>query len=356
MPVSNAAAAVSSMDFKKCRKFHVFLVLALVFVISCSVSYKWSISGRRQEAVRGNVTILVWHWPFGQTSTLQKDACWDNYHVPGCNLVDNRSLLSQADVVIYHNRELQNGVSKLPLDLPRPPAQKWVWLSLESPAHNGDLRQYGGLFNWTMTYQSDADICLPYGELIPRTTKGNYTIPAKQTLACWVVSNFQSSHKRSEVYMSLKNLIPVEVYGHWAKKPLNNEQVLPIISQCYFYLAFENSVYRDYITEKLWYNAFLAGTVPVVLGPPRANYEAYIPKDSFIHVDDFASITELATFLNELASHKERYNSYFRWRSDYYVKRFHSWSERFCKICKIYERLPPRKIYDDLDSWSRHEP
>nr|XP_023696545.1 alpha-(1,3)-fucosyltransferase 7-like [Paramormyrops kingsleyae]XP_023696546.1 alpha-(1,3)-fucosyltransferase 7-like [Paramormyrops kingsleyae] len=333
----------------------VFLVLLLIFAISTSVIYHCLGSSRRQDAGRSNITILLWHWPFGHTYKLQGDVCRKNYGVPGCHLVDIHSLYHQADVVVFHQKELQTGFSRLPLDQPRPAAQKWVWLSLESPSHNGDLRPYGGLFNWTMTYRRDADIFTPYGELVPRTTEGDYIIPAKQTLACWVVSNYQPTHKRTEVYLSLKKLIPVEVYGHWAKKPLDSDQLLSTISRCYFYLAFENSVHRDYITEKLWRNSFQAGSVPVVLGPPRANYEAFIPKDSFIHVDDFNSIKELADFLNQLASDKERYGSYFRWHHDYDVKMYTNWQERLCRICKIHEHLPGRKIYYDLDSWSRNE-
>ncbi|XP_072563922.1 alpha-(1,3)-fucosyltransferase 7-like [Paramormyrops kingsleyae] len=338
----------------------IFLALILTFILSKYVIYqwfmKWSNDRSRLGTEREDIRVLMWHWPFEQNQTLQEDICRTKYHVGGCHLVDNRSLYHQADVVVFHNRKLQTGISRLPLDQPRPTAQKWVWLSLESPAHNGNLRPYGGLFNWTMTYRRDADIFTPYGELVPRTTEGDYIIPAKQTLACWVVSNYQPTHKRTEVYRSLKKLIPVKVYGRWAKKPLDSDQLLPTISRCYFYLAFENSVYRDYITEKLWNNALLAGSVPVVLGPPRANYEAFIPKDSFIHVDDFKSIKELADFLKQLASDKERYESYFRWRRDYDVQKRPGWRDILCRICGLYEHLPSTKIYHNLKAWVNGEP
>ncbi|XP_048833588.1 alpha-(1,3)-fucosyltransferase 7-like isoform X2 [Brienomyrus brachyistius] len=338
----------------------IFLALILMFILSKYAVYQWFMKWfndkSRLGTERGDVRVLMWHWPFKQNQPLQEDICRTKYHVSGCHLVDNRSLYHQADVVVFHNRELQTGISRLPLDQPRPTAQKWVWLSLESPPHNGNLRPYGGLFNWTMTYRRDADIFIPYGELVPRTTEGNYTIPTKHTLACWVVSNYQPTHKRTKMYQSLKKLIPVEVYGRWAKKPLNSDQLLPTISRCYFYLAFENSVYRDYITEKLWYNAFLAGSVPVVLGPPRANYEAFIPKDSFIHVDDFNSTEKLADFLKQLASDKERYGSYFRWRRDYDVKLWSDWREMLCTICIQYEDLPTSKVYNNLDTWSKEDP
>nr|XP_023696434.1 alpha-(1,3)-fucosyltransferase 7-like [Paramormyrops kingsleyae] len=263
----------------------IFLALILTFILSKYVIYQWFMKWfndrSRLGTEREDIRVLMWHWPFEQNQTLQEDICRTKYHVGGCHLVDNRSLYHQADVVVFHNRKLQTGISRLPLDQPRPTAQKWVWLSLESPSHNGDLR---------------------------------------------------------------------------AKKPLDSDQLLPTISRCYFYLAFENSVYRDYITEKLWNNALLAGSVPVVLGPPRANYEAFIPKDSFIHVDDFNSIKELADFLNQLASDKERYESYFRWRRDYDVQKWPGWRDILCRICGLYEHLPSTKVYHNLEAWANGEP
>ena len=54
-----------------------------------------------------------------------------------------------------------------------------------------------------------------------------------------------------------------------------------------FYLAFENSLCRDYATEK-FYNPLLFSTVPVVYG--EADYKAIgAPNNSYIDVRSFAS-------------------------------------------------------------------
>ena len=45
--------------------------------------------------------------------------------------------------------------------------------------------------------------------------------------------------------------------------------------------------------KKFW-RALIKGMVPIVLGAPRVDVEAVVPKDSFLHVDDFASPVELA--------------------------------------------------------------
>ncbi|KAL2092631.1 hypothetical protein ACEWY4_012429 [Coilia grayii] len=300
-----------------------------------------------------NVSILLWHWPFNRPYSLQGDVCLNMYSIPHCHITDNRSCFDQADVVVFHHHELKRASQKLPLHLHRPPAQKWVWLSLEPPAVNKNLSRYNHLFNWTMSYRQDADIFMPYGRMIPRRTNQSFVIPWNRScLASWVVSNYNRHHQRSQVYHNLRKHIPIKVYGSANRRPLAKRALLPTIARCHFYLAFENSISRDYITEKLWRNAFQAGTVPVVLGPPRSNYETFVPRDSFIHVDDFSSTKELASFLKRLAANRTHYESYFKWHEEYAVHVPSDWRERLCHICKYYTELPPFNVYHDLQGWA----
>ncbi|XP_072309621.1 alpha-(1,3)-fucosyltransferase 7 [Eucyclogobius newberryi] len=297
------------------------------------------------------VTILLWHWPFGRAYSLNGDICWDLYKIPGCKVVDQRSEFSNADIVVFHQRELAFKKQQLPLNLVRPPGQRWAWMSLEAPQHNGDVRPFANLFNLTMSYRRDADITLPYGEVQPQDGEMEDFSMNKSNLVCWVVSNFDSRHRRSKVYRQLSAFVQITRYGsNYARLPAAN--LLPTISRCYFYLAFENSISKDYITEKLWRNAYLGRAVPVVLGPAPEDYNAVAPPGSFIHVDDFASVKELGTYLQELAADKHRYMEYFRWRKDWKVKMMTDWRERLCKICTQYHSLPQSKVYSDLHAWS----
>ncbi|XP_034402554.1 alpha-(1,3)-fucosyltransferase 7 [Cyclopterus lumpus] len=302
-----------------------------------------------------NITILLWHWPFRRALSLRGDVCWDLYRIPHCRLVDQRSLFPSADVVVFHNRELVLGQQKLPLNLSRPQGQRWAWMSLEAPVHNDNLWQYANIFNMTITYRRDADITIPYGELLPKETEGHLVeeVPLnKSFLVCWVVSNYRTHHRRSKVYKELNATVPVKVYGRWTNNPLSSQALLPTISRCYFYLAVENSVTKDYVTEKLWRNAFQGGAVPVVLGPPLDNYKAVAPPNSFIHVDEFASVKELGKYLQELARDKEHYNEYFTWKHQWKVKLYTDWRERLCKICLQYNNLPQEKVYSNLEAWA----
>ncbi|XP_034752844.1 alpha-(1,3)-fucosyltransferase 7 [Etheostoma cragini] len=301
-----------------------------------------------------NITILLWYWPFGRSFNLSGDVCWDFYRIPHCRLVDQHSLFPSADVVVFHNTELALGHQKLPLDLPRPQGQRWAWMSLEAFKYKRMLRQYANIFNMTITYRRDADITVPYGELVPKEAEGPLVeeVPLnKSFLVCWVVSNYMTHHKRSKLYKELKATVPVKVYGRWTNTPLHSSALLPTISRCYFYLAFENSVAKDYITEKLWRNAYQGGAVPVVLGASLGDYKAVAPPHSFIHVDEFASLKDLGKYLQQLAEDKKRYSEYFSWKHEWRVKLYTDWRERLCKICSQYNGLPQEKVYSNLEAW-----
>ncbi|NWJ01491.1 FUT7 fucosyltransferase, partial [Crypturellus undulatus] len=290
--------------------------------------------------------ILVWEWPSKQAPNISTDVCRELYNIVGCWLTTDHGLLSRADVVVFHHDALQRSRDKLPKE--KPPGQNWLWVSLESPTNTKALAGWKQTFNWVMTYRQDSDIFMPYGKLVPNPS-AMVNIPNKTRLVTWVISNYHRSQKRAAVYKSLSRYLHVDIYGKASKRPLCKDCLLPTTSTSKFYLAFENSIHRDYITEKVWRNSLLAGTVPVVLGPPRANYEQFVPADAFIHVDDFESPAELATFLKTMNA--SRYRQFFAWQKRYRVKLYTDWRERICTICTKYPSLPQGRVYPDLESW-----
>ncbi|XP_047446990.1 alpha-(1,3)-fucosyltransferase 7-like [Mugil cephalus] len=306
----------------------------------------------QQHHPQRNITILLWHWPFGRSYSLHGDKCLTMYNISHCVLTDKTSAFSAADVVVFHHQELSRGLSSLPLHLQRPASQRWVWLSLEPPVNNANLTQFNGLFNWTMSYRGDADISIPYGETVVGGDERAVQVPsARSCLVTWVVSKYHPQQTRAAVYKSLKQHIPIEVYGRWNNKPLSDNELLSIISKCLFYLSFENSEAKDYISEKFWRNALQTGAIPVVLGPSRATYEAVAPPHSFIHVADFKRTADLAAYLKYVAANRLVYEEYFQWQRTHRIKTCTDWRERLCRICVKYPTLPTRKVYHDLDSW-----
>ncbi|XP_026347126.4 4-galactosyl-N-acetylglucosaminide 3-alpha-L-fucosyltransferase FUT5 [Ursus arctos] len=116
------------------------------------------------------------------------------------------------------------------------------------------------------------------------------------------------------------------------------------------YLAFQNSLHPDYITEKPWRNTLDAGAVPVVMGPSRRNYEQFLPPDAFIHVSDFQSPKELAQYLLALDKDHARYLSYFHWRESWRPQTF-SWALMFCKACWRLQQESTYQTVPSIASW-----
>jgi len=85
------------------------------------------------------------------------------------------------------------------------------------------------------------------------------------------------------------------------------------LAQVRFFFAFENSMCRDYHTEKI-FHALLVGCVPVYLGAP--SIVRLFPRRAFIDVADFASVAELGAHLRAVAENASAYESYLRWRSE----------------------------------------
>ncbi|XP_040898316.1 alpha-(1,3)-fucosyltransferase 7 [Toxotes jaculatrix] len=340
------------------RSFLLFLFLLLVLFSFLSSLLYYSLDPKSYQqkwptdVPQRNINILLWHWPFGHSYKLDGDKCLEMYNISRCFLTDDTSTFSTADVVVFHHEELSRGLSPLPLHLDRPASQHWVWMSLEPPVNNANLAQFNGLFNWTMSYRCDADISIPYGKTILGGDKLGFQAALNRScFVSWVVSKYQPHQARAVVYQSLQTYIPIEVYGRWNKKPLSNKKLLPTIAKCLFYLSFENSKAKDYISEKLWRNAFQAGAIPVVLGPSRATYEALAPPGSFIHVDDFKNTADLAVYLKQVAADKQASEGYFQWHHTHQVKTYTDWRERLCQICVKYPSLPVSKVYQDLESW-----
>jgi len=117
----------------------------------------------------------------------------------------------------------------------------------------------------------------------------------------------------------------------------DSKELLEFLAASKFYLAFENSYHcKDYITEKVYRNAFLSGSVPIVWGSKKEDYEAVLPRRSFIFLEDYASnFTKLNIYLNYLDRNDTAYAAYLNWRLKDRNQLYGSnLSTGLCSLCK----------------------
>jgi len=164
------------------------------------------------------------------------------------------------------------------------------------------------------------------------------------------VSNCHSSSKREAYVRELRRFIPIDIYGKCGEFKCPKEKGW----QCYkkaeskykFYLAFENSVCRDYVTEQ-FFNMYNLNMIPVVLG--GANYSAIAPPHSFINAADFPNPKALAHYLKRLDADDAKFNEYFWWRN-FYARKFRH-HQAICDLCQRLHTDKEHKTYDNMQDW-----
>ncbi|XP_068579260.1 4-galactosyl-N-acetylglucosaminide 3-alpha-L-fucosyltransferase 9-like [Cebidichthys violaceus] len=287
--------------------------------------------------------LLVWMWPFGLRVSL-------DCNVKRCHITDDKTLYPKAHGVVFHHYDIHGNLENLP-KMPRPSFQKWVWYNMEPPQNSHRTLGLNKLFNLTCTHRRDSDIQVPYGTLVSvKPEDESFKLPKKDKLVCWIVTHWSEQLKRVHYYNELKKYIKIHTYGKAFGQRLSNEDYPKILSSCKFYLAFENSIHKDYITEK-FYKPLTMGTVPIVLGPPKQTYEEYAPADSFIHVDDFSSPQKLAERLLYLDQNNTEYMRFFDWRSIFKFDQSPSKRSDLCNMCSYIQNHKEYQAFNDLISW-----
>uniref|UniRef100_A0A158Q8B7 Fucosyltransferase n=1 Tax=Elaeophora elaphi TaxID=1147741 RepID=A0A158Q8B7_9BILA len=314
------------------------------------------------ESIKSNVNtpplILTWTTFFSRSwaKIVEKGL---NDCAYKCIATDDQEHLSEAVAVLFHIRDLE----KLPEQ--RDPKQLFVFVLFESPQYTFNYLDYvtNDYFNITMTYRRDSDIYVPYGmlrkisNLTTREQIWNWSevleIASKKVKpVLQLVSNCQTNSKRELYVNQLRTYINVTQYGQ-CNNITCNEECEVRESVCYtiparhrFYLAFENSICRDYITEKL-FKCLLRLMIPVVL--KKSIYNDILPAGSFIAADDFTSPRELARYLQYLSNNKTAYLKYFEW-TKYYEKIFYA--STFCELCKyLHGDIARPHIVPDIKKW-----
>jgi len=287
--------------------------------------------------------VLIWMWPFN----IPFDIDCTGFDTAGGLVTADKKLYSKADAVFFHHRDIRPDMRNMPQE-PRPRLQKWVWWNKESPANSSPIAAANNLFNLTCNYRTDATVWAPYWYLSRRKVAEDFKLPPKNKLVCWIVSNWNVHFVRVKFYNELKKHIDIHTFGGAFGKRVSVDEGAEILTSCKFYLSFENSIYKDYMTEKL-FNPMFRRTVPIVLGPSRRNYEERIPSDSFIHYEDLP-VEKLVDKLNYLDKNETAYMSYFAWRTDFEPTR-QLFSQDVCLVSQYLKNAPGFQTVQDLNKW-----
>ena len=275
-----------------------------------------------------------------------------------CRTTDDKSQLVTADMVIFFAHGLDYTKSDT---LPKRghPEQIFVFWNHESPFYRtrNKLRRFRTVFNLTVSYRLDSSIPLPLYQTRARLKRNpkalvtEYHLKDKTKLAVWMIS---ACHKigslRYPYVKELRHYISVDTYGACGNLTCPRSQTnkcLNQMEQTYkFYLAFENSMCKDYITEKPFRTLKDGNWVPIVMG--GGDYTRHLPPHSFIDVRDFQSPRHLAEYLKFLDRNDKEYLKYFDWKLDWLIWRVHT-KVALCRLCEILHGIGRERVRSDLN-------
>lgn len=319
-----------------------------------------------------------WFQDFGSSPM---DICYSpefNYISPEyqCTLTNDKAKLNVSDVVLFRGRRLS--YSALPQH--RQWNQTWVFFEFEPPYkvwQKSNLSLYNSVFNLTYTHTLNADMAYTY-YLSKRCARDNARFDAtkhvdftvnktRKVQVAWIVSVCETQSHREVYVKELKKYIAVDIYGQCGKLRCgsNNlstwssdncdENLFHDKNSYKFYLAFENSLCEDYISEKLW-KVMKLNVVPIVMG--AVDYSTILPRDTYIDVRNYPSPRKLAQHLQRLAKNKKAYNGYLRRKDALTCFGSVPYMPKQCFLCKRLHEIKamgrPQWVVHDLATMYSH--
>ncbi|XP_059176639.1 alpha-(1,3)-fucosyltransferase C-like [Physella acuta] len=239
--------------------------------------------------------------------------------------------------------------------------------TIEAPCRARDFEALNftrlrGQFNWTMTFRLDSDIPQLYGTLerLYAVPKKNYDqiYSSKTFQAAWFVSHCYAQSMRGMYVERMRSVLDVHIFGecgdgnHTCQEGTNRRHAdsdvcLPMLSRSYFfYLAFENSICKDYVTEKFFKLFYDVDVIPVVRG--GADYKSFFPPKTFVDAADFDTPEELAEYLRKLSQNKQLYLQMLEEKNKYRTVPEVPWT---CNLCRKMMQDSSVQWYPDIWSW-----
>lgn len=303
---------------KVTRSEHILNEALLLYQFIC-------ILGIQCEDLRNNELIYILIWEDPHLAPMLENNSGRQYFIKqncsfrNCFLTENRSLLNDValfDVILFHSVTLeQSRLTILPSS--RSIDQKYILMSNEPAVMYPIPSHYNGFFNYTFTYKLNSDTTWRFfvvrnknGEIIapkidvkwrevndmePISEEIKRKLQTKNKAAAWFVSHCPTTSQRENFALNLisdlkRYNLTVDVIGHCGNlycKQWDEDCHTMVKTDYYFYLAFENSMCEDYVTEKIL-TATKHFAVPIVYG--GANYSRCVFLFYLIIILDFFAL------------------------------------------------------------------
>jgi len=223
-------------------------------------------------------------------------------------------LYAQADVLWFHIPSWTEQASK------NRSSQLLAGFSMESPANYPHMnnRIYMKQFDLELSYRSCSQVPVYYlsGDKEHLLMQEALEFEKKKPALAYINSNCDAPSGRAKIMrevMEIGSTLQVDSYGA-CDNNMGSSSIdkVSVMAGYMFCVAMENSISKDYVTEKLW-DALQAGCIPVYLGAPNVRDFLPDPK-AIIDYRDFGTPELLVAEMERLANNKSAYEEKLAWK------------------------------------------
>ncbi|CAJ0952780.1 unnamed protein product, partial [Mesorhabditis belari] len=232
-----------------------------------------------------------------QPTWVSNERC-TNVEPQSCLIHSNREFFNESDAVVFEPRFANMRLSTIP----RREDQIFIFSVNESPQRFRRPDKSGRFFEAIGINESFLE--RPRTHFISAMIGNCQSTPSGRTK---LVKAFERQN-----YLSLFGGCSAVKERKNACAKRDERCVQELFEDSYFYLALENSVCMDYVTEKYW-NRTTYHSIPILWSREAAKNHG-IPEKSVIYVDDFETIDTLLDHLKYLRDNAKAYAEYFQWR------------------------------------------
>ena len=345
----------------------VYMYVLILIVSYCFIYYVFSNSSLAVSHIKNHLYLpenhngtndngkLLITW-FRRPGWYPKNYNMSKCEYKNCIISDDQANLNKSYAVLYSYRHLSKNIPF------KPKNQYWIIANFECPLSDGPMsRRWSTQFDVFYSYLHDSDIMgtIPNLELRSKILEKNYSqiFEVKTNFAAWAVSNCKTQSRRAAYINKLKEYgVGVDVYGGCGNKTVcnhnTNKQCHILLSKRYkFYLAFESSICKDYVTEK-FANSLDESHDSLIIYRGAPNVREIFPEKIYIKTLDFQNVKSLAEYLLSVGSSEEKYTALLKQKHRYRMN-YRNYYCSFCEWATNSQKSKPAHIKRDFNEWFR---
>lgn len=174
----------------------------------------------------------------------------------------------------------------------------------------------------------------------------------KTKIAAWIMNECPKrgqTPKNMELIRALQAHLRIDIAGPCGNlKCYSQEHCLGKIEKTYKFLVHIEDFFSPNYVSSDTYFIMRYNVVPIIFG--AAKYSRFLPKESFISANSFASADKLGELVHRLDSNIIEYAMYFWWKAYFYIQNYPNYCD-LCEKTRNFRMSNKTRNYKDLNLW-----